>query len=788
MHEQDLPHDHAVLEQWYLNGHLHTDGSDPTNPPFSFYASFAKARPDINKNPCLVLSWAIVDMREGASEDPGRYHSDVVLDGNSRAALELAVVSGDFEMDEMLLDPLRDIMKKGITPGPDRAIRAHGHVSPTPPLAIQLSDEQLARDDVTGAYRLKCKNSEKDMMLDLEFFPQRAPVRTSHKDSTKISIPRMKIKGKMSVLSVDKRLPLPGCVEYGKAVRETHTVSGYGWYEHTFGDSPLMDDDYKYKHLNHWFSLQLSNNTEISILHSIDPTKKEIVESMAVISSDSIVHKEFRDLELKPVGTWMSMQTSLTYPVKWQLSIPSAKVDLLVEPAMEYQELVSFTRNPGTWEGRVHVTGTVDGKSVTGCGFLVMNAALGTPSVHDFFKNFVDEVVRQTEVTLPRNPTYDEMRKIVGVPGHMIKELDVDVIVNSIINPLRDIMDRGGKCWRSYCVLLCIDSVGGNSNPYRKWLIMPEIIQAGSLIQDDIQDRSETRRMGPCCHKAVGEPAAISVFSSAYLIGANDMQFSMPFPTELKLDLLNYYLSAMRSAQVGQAIDVHGFEDLMPEAIEKGDYTRLLARMKSCYTLKTGAAFYFCARMGARVGGGTEEQMNSLSNYFEALATCFQIVDDVLNLRGFAKPHKTRGEDIIDGKVTSPIAMAMDAKLVPSKEARQSIFDRLKSRPNPLPFSKKMAEIKTAIDGLAGRSGCEDELKKLHQEYETNQKLYQEKHDVLYGLIDELEKCGAIEAANQLAVRYMADAWRQLDATLPDTRYKVILKAFGSFMLGGKYT
>jgi hypothetical protein len=52
------------------------------------------------------------------------------------------------------------------------------------------------------------------------------------------------------------------------------------------------------------------------------------------------------------------------------------------------------------------------------------------------------------------------------------------------------------------------------------------------------------------------------------------------------------------------------------------------------------------------------------------------------------------------GKITYPFAMAMSSTLVPSQEARQSIFDRLISRPNPVLHKKKMQEIQKKIDTL----------------------------------------------------------------------------------------
>ena len=74
------------------------------------------------------------------------------------------------------------------------------------------------------------------------------------------------------------------------------------------------------------------------------------------------------------------------------------------------------------------------------------------------------------------------------------------------------------------------------------------------------------------------------------------------------------------------------------------------------------------ARMGALVGGGTPEQIEAVGMYFEMVGTAFQIMDDVLNLRGlYSKAAdklkkgtvlKRLGEDIVDGKVTMPVCKA----------------------------------------------------------------------------------------------------------------------------------
>ncbi len=50
---------------------------------------------------------------------------------------------------------------------------------------------------------------------------------------------------------------------------------------------------------------------------------------------------------------------------------------------------------------------------------------------------------------------------------HYMDGIDKSVFVNTVIKPVREIVDRGGKAWRSYAITLCIDVVGGDSEIYR---------------------------------------------------------------------------------------------------------------------------------------------------------------------------------------------------------------------------------------------------------------------------------------------------------------------------------
>jgi len=126
------------------------------------------------------------------------------------------------------------------------------------------------------------------------------------------------------------------------------------------------------------------------------------------------------------------------------------------------------------------------------------------------------------------------------------------------------------------------------------------------------------------------------------------------------------YFAALRGGHAGQALDIYGNDYLMDQVVESGDAALLEKRIIAIHRLKTAVPAGTLARLGAVVGGATDLQVDAVGRYFEGVGVSFQIMDDVLNLRGiYAKEAdklkagtalKTLGEDIRCGKVTFPIA------------------------------------------------------------------------------------------------------------------------------------
>jgi geranylgeranyl pyrophosphate synthase len=269
---------------------------------------------------------------------------------------------------------------------------------------------------------------------------------------------------------------------------------------------------------------------------------------------------------------------------------------------------------------------------------------------------------------------------------------------------------------------------------------MPELLHVGSLIVDDVEDASDIRRGGPACHRVHGQNHAINAGTAAYFL-AEPPIWDDDLPADAKLRVYRLYFDALRAGHAGQALDLEGLESEAASAVESGEARALERQVLAIHRLKTAVPAAMMARVGAILGGGSEAQVEALGNFFEAIGVAFQIVDDVLNLRGFENDLKQRGEDIRQGKVTLPIARALGCLPL---NARRWLWWTLRSQP-------------------------------AHQQRMVEK------------AIDLLESSGVLDECMDLARHHVESAWQELDPILEDSQGKVMFRAFSWFVLERHY-
>ncbi|AKG20399.1 polyprenyl synthetase family protein [Calothrix sp. 336/3] len=733
----DLPHNSSTLEWWYVNSHFtRVDGRK-----FSLFASFfrmmiSKEEETKAAKYAHAIIWGISDVEQK------KYYTGSLLDASAPEIILKIINSDNCKADGMLRRALREVLEQGKIPQPDGILQREVLVN-LQKLELDFDGNRFVKihgcedeRESNHSYHLTLLDREQGIECQLYFHPQKAAVR--HGDQGVVR----GIAGEDMFYYF-----IPQCQVEGMVVIEGEALGiteGVGWYDHEFGKGAADTSQLDTKHdiAWNWISAQLSNGYQISAFDLFDQENHGKSHGRwAVVIDTKGNWQTYEEFTFQPVNSWVSTRTFSSYPVRWQLEIPLANVSLDITATFPNQEFVTIISRPAFWEGRVDIVGNIGGEVVEGLGFVERTGFDAVETLEGFLRAVSRETQKSMQEILPLNPTQEQLCQLVASPGyeHYLQGLDTQQYSQALIQPIREMSDRGGKSWRSYAALVCLQLVGGNSQGLTHWLAWPELLHIGSLIVDDVEDGSTVRRGGASCHSIYGEALAINAGNASYFLGQILLLNSHLSEAE-KLQVYELYFTTLRAAHAGQAIDIHGFQHLMSGMIEQGKGELLQERVLAVHRLKSAVPARSVAELGAILGGGTKTEIQALGNFFESLGLAFQIIDDVLNLKGFANNLKSQGEDISCGKITLPVAKAISR--LPLQEQRL-LWETIATQPR--------------------------------------------EPEIIADVIGKLENCGAITACERQAEELVESAWQQLNPLFSDSDMKVRLRAFSWYVLARHY-
>jgi len=715
----------------YINSHLTgKDGKD-----YSVFASFFRKLLEYDKVKeeliyAYSITWAIIDNTDK------KYYANSVVDKKAPEIGLERIQKGEIVSDNRIRKAAIEMLEKGVVPYPDRLFE--GEVSCSlDKLDLQFGTNSLKKL-ANGNYKLDLYDKEHNVACDLELEPQRKPIRhgdngvvngVSAEDMFYYFIPRNKMTGSITIED--------NIIELEK---------GQAWYDHEFGrhrdEDKNTEVDLTKDVAWNWIAIQFDNGSELTAYDLVDTKTNENCGSYLILIDKEGNRTQIKEFNFKSIGKdWTSTRTFQDYPSHWVLESKEINLKLEVKAQFAEQEFATVISKPAFWEGRVNITGTMNGEKVQGPGFIERSGFSALNNLEEFFKIVSRETIKSVDYVIPHNPNREKLSELVSKKEqmHYIEGVESDIYQKALIDPIRTIIDRGGKSWRSYAALACCDIVGGNSQEAIEWLSLPELMHVGSLIVDDVQDQSDIRRGEATCHKIYGEPIAINAGSAAYFIGQISV-YNADISDAKKLRIYHMYFETLRAAHSGQALDLYGLDYMMEDVVENGKGDLLIKRSIAIHKLKSAAPASYLAKIGAILGDGTEEQINGLGLYYDALGIAFQIIDDTLNVKGFQDNLKTVCEDITAGKITYPIAVAMSYL---EKEDRKRLWEIVK--------------IKT------------DEKYLLEE------------------AVSLIEKNNVLDKCTQHARDYVNDAWKILDPLVKDSMVKLNLRAFSWYILDRTY-
>jgi len=203
-----------------------------------------------------------------------------------------------------------------------------------------------------------------------------------------------------------------------------------------------------------------------------------------------------------------------------------------------------------------------------------------------------------------------------------------------------------------------------------------ELLHASALVHDDYMDASDTRRGRLTTHRAFsqehrsagwrGDPhqygAAAAILLGDLLLGwAEELLRVDDLPADRVLAAQRVFDTCRTEVIAGQFLDVS------VQARGRADVETAMT------VLRYKSAKYSIERplhIGATLAGATDDQVRQLSAYGLPLGEAFQLRDDVLGVFGDpAVTGKPAGDDLVEGKRTVLVALALDA--APRDEARR---------------------------------------------------------------------------------------------------------------------
>ncbi|MAZ42728.1 MAG: hypothetical protein CMB19_02170 [Euryarchaeota archaeon] len=201
----------------------------------------------------------------------------------------------------------------------------------------------------------------------------------------------------------------------------------------------------------------------------------------------------------------------------------------------------------------------------------------------------------------------------------------------------------GGKRLRPLLILLAHEIAGGEDVEEVMPLALAfEMIHTATLVHDDINDEASLRRGVETIHTRAGLAKAVI---------AGDWLFVQGFGLGGRYDENIVRLMAKCCADIAVA-EFHQLDHVLNLATSPEDYLSIVRG-------KTAGPFAAGCHAAGLVAGLTEQQAAGLGRFGMELGIAFQLVDDLLDLRGDERMGKPRGADVLEGKMTLPLIHAL---------------------------------------------------------------------------------------------------------------------------------
>jgi geranylgeranyl diphosphate synthase type II len=241
-----------------------------------------------------------------------------------------------------------------------------------------------------------------------------------------------------------------------------------------------------------------------------------------------------------------------------------------------------------------------------------------------------------------------------------------------VLSAMQYSLMAGGKRIRPILCISAASAVNQNNIDVLPIACAIECIHTYSLIHDDLpsMDNDDLRRGNPTCHNAFDEATAIlagdALLTLAFEILSNEDLSTHEPQTRLNIIRIISNAAGPYGMIEGQMRDIASETKRLNEK-----------ELEQLHLLKTGALIKASVIAGAVLAKATDKQQQQLSVFAQNIGLAFQVIDDVLNVKGNPKRlGKAVGTDSDLQKNTYPGLLGAERA---EEKARQLVKNAIES-------------------------------------------------------------------------------------------------------------
>ena len=270
---------------------------------------------------------------------------------------------------------------------------------------------------------------------------------------------------------------------------------------------------------------------------------------------------------------------------------------------------------------------------------------------------------------------------------------------DNLYAPIRYVLSLGGKRIRPTLLVMAYNMYADNVSDVYDVAVGMEVFHNFTLLHDDVMDNADMRRGSLTVHKKWNANTAILSGDGMLVLAYQYLTNCKPQYLKQILDIANATFMGITD---GQQFDMD-FETRSD--VSEAEYIEMIR-------LKTSILLAACLKMGALLGGASQQDASLLYSFGEKLGLAFQLQDDLLDVYGDASVFGKRiGGDIVCNKKTymyinTCLLASEEEKVVLSKWAAYDGDD----------MDAKIEAVRSVYDSVGIRAIAEAKIEELFSE------------------------------------------------------------------------